>query len=443
MRMYDIIRKKRDGHALSKDEIRHFIQGYTDGSIPDYQASALLMAIFLNGMDHDETLALTDSMMHSGETVELDMIEGIKVDKHSTGGVGDTTTLVLGPMIASCGINVAKMSGRGLGHTGGTIDKLESIPGFRTSLSVEEFLKVVSDCHLAVIGQTKNIAPADKLLYALRDVTATVDQISLIASSIMSKKLAAGANAIVLDVKVGTGAFLKTYEEAVALARLMVELGEGMGRSTRAVISEMSQPLGHAIGNALEVVEAVSVLKGNGPDDLRSLCIQLGADLVMMAGKAEDRVSAQTLLEYQLDSGAALETFRQFVEAQGGDTRFIEDESILPQARYIRDIHPEKAGTISAIQSEEVGIASMILGAGRENLTDAVDHAAGIRILAKIGDAVATGEPIAVFYTNDESRLEEATKRFLEAVTISDSPADRPQLIKAFVSKDGVTAAQA
>lgn len=438
MRIYDIILKKRDRGTLTKEEIDFFIEGVTSGEIHDYQAAALLMAIFLNGMDETETLHLTDAMMHSGDTVDLHAIKGVKVDKHSTGGVGDTTTLVLAPLVASCGAKVAKMSGRGLGHTGGTIDKLESIEGFRTSLSVDEFIQNVQDVHIAVIGQTKNIAPADKKLYALRDVTATVDNISLIASSIMSKKLAAGSDAIVLDVKVGSGAFLKTYEDAVKVASLMVKIGEGMDRRVVAVISEMAQPLGQAIGNAIEVIEAVDVLKGEGPADLRELCLTLGANLIRMAGIEEDSGKARALLEEKIRSGEALEAFRRFIEAQGGDTRFIEEYDRLPGAKHIEEIYPDRVGYIASIQSDEVGIASTLLGAGRENLGDEIDFAAGIYMLAKIGDPVDPEEPMAVFYTNDPSRVTEARRRFLEAIDISEEAVEYPRLIKAVVDKDGV-----
>jgi len=326
--------------------------------------------------------------MHSGDTIDLSNIEGVKVDKHSTGGVGDTTTLILAPLVASLGIKFAKMSGRGLGHTGGTIDKLESIKGFNTSLSTEEFIENVNGINVAVIGQTKNIAPADKKLYSLRDVTATVDNISLIASSIMSKKLAAGSDAIVLDVKVGSGAFVKNYDDAVELATLMVKIGEGMGRRTMAVISEMAQPLGNAIGNAIEVIEAVDVLKNEGPDDLRELCLTLGANLIVMAKKADTFEDARELLKMQLSNGEALKYFEKLIIAQAGDPNFIDNYDYLPKAEYIEEVFSQEEGYIKTIESDDVGIASLMLGAGRENLEDGIDHSAGIYILKKIGDYV-------------------------------------------------------
>ncbi len=438
MRIYDIIMKKRDNEELSQEEIKFFIDGYTDGSIHDYHAAALSMAIFLNKMNERETIDLTDAVMHSGETIDLSNIEGVKVDKHSTGGVGDTTTLILAPLVASLGIKFAKMSGRGLGHTGGTIDKLESIKGFNTSLSTEEFINNVNNINVAVIGQTKNIAPADKKLYSLRDVTATVDNISLIASSIMSKKLAAGSDAIVLDVKVGSGAFVKNYDDAVELATLMVKIGEGMGRRTMAVISEMAQPLGNAIGNAIEVIEAVDVLKNEGPDDLRELCLTLGANLVVMANKADNYEDARELLKEQLSNGEALEYFEKLITAQGGDINFINDYDDLPKAKYIKEIFSLEDGYIETIESDDVGIASLMLGAGRVNIEDDIDHSAGIYILKKIGDYVTTDEPMAVFYTNNESLIEDAEKRFHSAFKYCDSPIDHPQLVKAIVSIDGV-----
>lgn len=438
MRIYDVILKKRNHEELSLEEIQFFIENYTKGEIHDYQAAALIMAIFLNGMNERETIDLTKAMMHSGDVIDLSAIDGVKVDKHSTGGVGDTTTLILAPLVASCGVKVAKMSGRGLGHTGGTIDKLESIEGFKTSLSVERFIENVNTINIAVIGQTKNIAPADKKLYALRDVTATVDNISLIASSIMSKKLAAGSDAIVLDVKVGSGAFVKTYDEAVELATLMVKIGEGMGRKTMAVISEMAQPLGNAIGNAIEVIEAVDILKNKGPEDLRNLCLTLGANLIFMAEKAASYEEAYKLLEAQLANGEALQSFKTFIEGQDGKTDFINNYDLLPKAKFVVEVYPPKAGHIKTIDSDEMGIASMILGAGRENLEDDIDFASGIYLLKKIGDSVQTDEPMAVFYTNDEKSIEEAKERFLGSLHLSDDEVPSPQLIKAIISKDGV-----
>ncbi|MCD6436103.1 MAG: pyrimidine-nucleoside phosphorylase [Clostridiales bacterium] len=438
MRVYDIIMKKRDNNELSKEEIKFFIDEYTNDSIHDYHAAALLMAIFLNKMNERETIDLTEAIMHSGETIDLSNIMGVKVDKHSTGGVGDTTSLVLAPLVASLGIKFAKMSGRGLGHTGGTIDKLESIKGFRTSLSIEEFTNNVNNINVAIIGQTKNIAPADKKLYSLRDVTATVDNLSLIASSIMSKKLAAGSDAIVLDVKVGSGAFVKNYDDAVELASLMVKIGEGMGRRTMAVISEMAQPLGNAIGNAIEVIEAVDILKNNGPGDLRELCLTLGANLVVMAKKANTFEDAYKLLEKQLVNGEALEYFKKFISAQGGEIDFINNYDLLPKASIVKEIYPPKNGYIKTIESDEVGIASLLLGAGRENLEDKIDHGAGIYLIKKIGDYVHTDEPMAIFYTNDENSLSDAENRFYPAFEYCDEEIVHPKLIKAIISKDGI-----
>lgn len=438
MRIYDIILKKRDCKELNKEEIKFFIDNYTSGEIHDYQAAALIMAIFLNGMNEKETIYLTEAMMLSGDVVDLSGIEGVKVDKHSTGGVGDTTTLILVPLVASIGVKFAKMSGRGLGHTGGTIDKLESIEGFKTSLSIERFTKNVKTINAAVIGQTKNIAPADKKLYALRDVTATVDNISLIASSIMSKKLAAGTDAIVLDVKVGSGAFLKTIDEAIALAKLMVKIGEGMNRKTMAVITEMEQPLGNAIGNAIEVIEAVDVLKNSGPNDLRDLCLTLGSNLIQMAGKATSFKEGYEILEKQLENGEALEYFKKFIKGQDGSIDFIDDYSLLPSAKIIENIYPLKEGYVKSINSTEVGISSLILGAGRENIEDEIDHSAGIYILNKIGDFVKKDEPLAVMYTNDKNKIKIAKERFFNSFEIVSEKVKKPQLIKAIVYKDNV-----
>lgn len=438
MRVYDIIEKKRDGGALTTEEIQFFIEGYTRGTIPDYQAAALLMAIYLRGMDDRETVDLTEAMMHSGDVIDLSAIEGTIVDKHSTGGVGDTTTLVLAPLVASLGVPVAKMSGRGLGHTGGTIDKLESIPGFHTELSIEDFIDQVNREKVAVIGQTADIAPADKKLYALRDVTATVSNISLIASSIMSKKLAAGADAIVLDVKVGSGAFLKTFDEAKELAETMVRIGTNMGRETIAVITNMDEPLGRAIGNSLEVIEAVDTLKGHGPADLEELCLTLGANMVYLAGKAEDFDAAHALLAEKIKSGEALATFGRFVKSQGGDDSVTSDLSVLPKAEHEATFTADRDGYIGAIASDEVGISAMILGAGRQNKEDAIDMAAGILLEKKIGDAVKAGDVIARLYTSRPETLDEAKKRLAAAVTIGSEQASHKPLIQAILTKEGI-----
>lgn len=438
MRMYDIIKKKRDGLALTPEEISSFVKGYTDGSIPDYQASALLMAIFLNKMNEAETIALTDAMMHSGDVIDLSPIAGIKVDKHSTGGVGDTTTLVLAPLVAAAGVPTAKMSGRGLGHTGGTIDKLEAIPGFHVELTVEEFMDAVNRHGVAVIGQSKNIAPADKKLYALRDVTATVDNLSLIASSIMSKKLAAGSNGIVLDVKTGSGAFIKTLEGSIELANEMVKIGDGMGRETVAIITDMAQPLGLAIGNSIEVIEAIETLKGNGPKDLHDLCIELGAHMVMVAKVADNYQEARELLQRMIDSGAALKKLEEFIASQGGNPAVVHDYSLFPNCAHTIEVLSSTKGYVSAFDSEEVGVSAMLLGAGRKDMNTPIDLGAGILLAKKIGDSVEVGDVLATFYTNDPSAIEVATNRFLSAISFSDSPVEPPAIIHAIVKKDGV-----
>lgn len=439
MRMYDVIAKKRDGFALTTEEIRFFVNGYTAGEIPDYQVSALLMAIFLNKMNKDETVALTKAVMHSGDQVDLSSIQGIKVDKHSTGGVGDKTTLLLGPLVAACGIPVAKMSGRGLGHTGGTLDKLESISGFKVEISIEDFIRQVNDVGLAVIGQSKNIAPADKKLYGLRDVTATVDNVSLIAASVMSKKLASGSDAIVLDVKVGSGAFVKTVDAAIELGQIMVEIGEGMGRSVIAVVTGMDQPLGFAVGNALEVKEALATLNGAGPQDLRELCLTLGGLMVYLGGgSTTPELGSEQVLD-ALRSGAAIKKFKRFVIAQHGDISQIESPELLPGATIIEPVVSEKSGFVAHIQSDSVGISATILGAGRETLDSVIDHGAGIILAKKVGDAVQKGEVLAYLHTNSDARLEEARQRLLSAYLIQDEDVETPKLIYAVVRQDGVT----
>lgn len=438
MRMYDIITKKRDGHELSTEEINFFVKGITSGDIPDYQASALLMAIFLQKMTNRETVDLTYAMMKSGDVVDLSAIEGIKVDKHSTGGVGDTTTLILGPMVAACGVPVAKMSGRGLGHTGGTLDKLESIEGFSIEVTTEEFIEHVNNHKIAVIGQSKNIAPADKKLYALRDVTATVDNISLIAASVMSKKLAAGSDAIVLDVKMGSGAFVKTFEGAKELSRAMVDIGTSMGRHTIAVITDMEQPLGFAIGNALEVKEAIDTLNGKGPKDLTELCIRLASYMVYLGKGADSIQSARVLVEENLSNGNAFEKFKEFVRIQNGNVAMIEDPSKLPSCDLIKEIPSETEGYISSIKSDDVGIAAMVLGAGRENMDTVLDMGSGIVLTKKVGDFVKKGETIAMMYTNKLDKVEDATNRLIGAYSFSQMPVKAPILIHAVVSKDGI-----
>lgn len=438
MRMYDVIAKKRDGLELSTEEINFFVTGLTKGEIPDYQASALLMAIFLQKMTNRETVDLTYAMMKSGDMVDLSGIQGIKVDKHSTGGVGDTTTLILGPMVAACGVPVAKMSGRGLGHTGGTLDKLESIEGFSIEVSPEDFIDNVNEHKIAVIGQSKNIAPADKKLYALRDVTATVDNISLIAASVMSKKLAAGSDAIVLDVKMGSGAFVKTFDGAIELSKAMVDIGTSMGRNTIGVITDMEQPLGFAIGNALEVKEAIDTLKGVGPADLTELCKRLASYMVFLGEGAKSVSEARVMVEENLKNGNAFEKFKEFVRIQKGNVAVIENPDLLPTCELIVEVKSVEEGFISRIKSDDVGIAAMVLGAGRENMDTVLDMGAGIVLKKKVGDFVKAGDVIATLYTNKADKLEDATKRLLGAYSFSQTEVKAPVLIHAVVKKDGM-----
>ncbi len=433
MLMVDIIRKKRDGGKLSKEEIDHFINGYVKGEIPDYQVSALMMAIYFKGMDDEETGLLTQAMLHSGEVLDLSAINGFKVDKHSTGGVGDKTSLVLTPMVASLGVPVAKMSGRGLGHTGGTIDKLESLPGFSTSITNEQFIKNVNTVGISIMGQTKDLAPADKLLYALRDVTATVDNMSLIASSIMSKKLAAGANGIVLDVKSGSGAFMKTDEDAFELAKKMVAIGKHSNVRTMAVISDMDQPLGCAVGNAMEVKEAIDTLRGEGPEDLVELCLTLGSYMVYFAGCAGSPEEAQEKLSKALSDGSALDKFAQFIAAQGGNRDDVYHPENLPSAKLSKDFTADHDCYVSSIMSEEVGLSSLILGGGRRSKEDVIDLSVGIYLHHKVGDKVSRGEKVATLYGNDEKKLDEAYRRLVNAYGFSDSPVEKNRLIKGIV----------
>ena len=420
MRMYDIIVKKRKGLELSKEEINFFIEGFTKGEIPDYQASALLMAIFFNKMNTNETADLTMAMVNSGDVIDLSSIEGVKVDKHSTGGVGDKTSICLTPLVASIGIPVSKMSGRGLGHTGGTIDKLESFNGFSVELTEREFINNSNKIGIALTGQTGNIAPADKKLYALRDVTGTVDNMSLIASSIMSKKIASGADAIVLDVKVGDGAFMKTPEEAKALANEMVNIGKSVGRKTIGVISDMDQPLGYAIGNALEVKEAIDLLKGNGPKDLLELTLTLGSYMIICANKAESFEEARTLLLENIKNGKGLEKLKEFVEAQGGDSSLVDDVNKLPKARYIEEVKSDKSGIITKINAEAFGLIAMELGAGRETKESDRDLAVGIVLNKKRGEEVKEGDIIAYIHSNDKDNIEKAKNKILSNINISD-----------------------
>ncbi len=433
MRMVDIIIKKQNGKELTTEEIQFFVNGYTDGSIPDYQASALAMAIFFQDMSDRERADLTMAMVNSGETIDLSAIEGIKVDKHSTGGVGDTTTLVLAPLVAALEVPVAKMSGRGLGHTGGTIDKLEAIDGFHVELSKEEFIKLVNRDKVAVIGQSGNLTPADKKLYALRDVTGTVNSIPLIASSIMSKKIAAGADAIVLDVKTGAGAFMKTEEDAAELAKAMVRIGNKVGRQTMAVISDMSQPLGFAIGNALEVKEAIDTLKGEGPEDLHELVLTLGSQMVVLAKKAGTLDEARAKLEEVMKNGKALEKFKAFLKNQGGDSSIVDDPSKLPQAAYHIDVPAKEAGVVSEIVADEIGVAAMLLGAGRATKEDEIDLAVGIMLRKKVGDKVEKGEPLVTLFANREN-VDEVIAKVYDNIRIA-AEAKAPKLIHTLITE--------
>ncbi|WP_424766132.1 pyrimidine-nucleoside phosphorylase [Paenibacillus sp. sgz302251] len=440
MRSVDLIQKKRDGGELSASELTYLIDGYSRGDIPDYQLSAWAMAVFFRGMTPKETAALTLAMANSGDQVDLGPINGIKVDKHSTGGVGDKTTLILAPLVASAGIPVAKMSGRGLGHTGGTIDKLESIEGFRTELSRERFMTQVNDIGLAVIGQSGNLAPADKKLYALRDVTATVESIPLIASSVMSKKIAAGADAIVLDVKTGSGAFMKTLEHSEQLAKAMVEIGTEVGRNTAAVISDMDQPLGFAIGNALEVQESIETLKGNGPEDLTELCLTLGAHMVVLGGKADSVDAAKVLLREQIQSGAALAKFKDFVSAQGGDASIVDHPSRLPQAPFVVEVNATDDGYVNAIQAEQLGLAAMLLGAGRATKDAAIDYAVGITMRKKVGDTVQSGETLAMLHVREQNEAaNEVSERVRQAYTIKNRKPESRPLLLSVVTAEGIT----
>ncbi|KRD99821.1 thymidine phosphorylase [Bacillus sp. Root239] len=402
MRMVDLIEKKRNGHELNKAEIDFIIEGYTKGDLPDYQLSAFAMAIYFQGMTQEERVNLTQAMVESGDQIDLSKIEGIKVDKHSTGGVGDTTTLVLGPLVAAVDVPVAKMSGRGLGHTGGTIDKLEAVPGFHVEITNEEFIRLVNTNKIAVIGQSGDLTPADKKLYALRDVTATVDSIPLIASSIMSKKIAAGADAICLDVKTGNGAFMKKLEDAEELAKAMVEIGKGVGRNTKAIISDMSQPLGFAVGNALEVKEAIDTLKGEGPEDLTELCLTLGSHMVVLAEKASSLDEARAMLQEVIKNGKALESFKTFLSAQGGDASVADDPSKLPDAAHKIEVPAKEDGYILEIVAEKIGVAAMKLGAGRATKESEIDLAVGIMLNKKVGDQVKKGDSLVTIHSNSE-----------------------------------------
>ncbi len=428
MRMYDIIRKKRDGGELTEKEIRWFIENYVSGNIPDYQVSALCMAIYFQGMSVEETTALTFAIRDSGDKLDCSGIEGLRVDKHSTGGVGDKTSLVVAPIVASLGVKVAKMSGRGLGHTGGTVDKLEAIPGFQTNLPIDEFKGIVNRVGIAIVGQNAELAPADKLLYALRDVTATVDSLPLIVSSIMSKKLAADDDCIVLDVKTGSGSFMKTPEKSKELAERMVEIGRRAGKRVRALITDMDTPLGYAIGNSLEVVEAIHTLQGKGPKDLETLCIALAAHILTLAEKGE-YAACEALAKETIASGKALQTFANMVEAQGGNKAWILQPELFPKATYSQTVFAEREGYIAKVDAENYGVASLLLGAGRNTKEDVIDFTAGITLCAKRGDYVKKGDPIAILYSGKESGFAAAKERLLAATTIADTAPEEIPLI--------------
>lgn len=436
MQAYEVIVKKRDGLELTTEEINYFIRGLSTGEIPDYQVSAMTMAIYFRGMTSRELSDWTMAMVNSGATMDLSEISGIKADKHSSGGVGDKTTILLAPWIAACGVPIAKMSGRGLGHTGGTIDKLEAIPGFQTSISKEQFIKNVNEIGVAVAGQTGNLVPADKKLYAIRDVTGTVDSIPLIASSIMSKKIAAGADAIVLDVKVGSGAFMKSVEDAKALAKAMVSIGTSLNRNTVAIISNMNQPLGNAVGNAIEVVEAIEALKGNGPEDLMELMYALGSQMLIVSGKIKTLEEGTVLMQEILKSGAALEKLKEMIRAQGGDANVVEDYTLLPQAGYTMEIPAPETGYILDIMAQEIGLAVKIIGAGREKMDDVLDLSSGVYLKKKVGDYAEKGEPIAILYGNNTEKMQEASLRIQKAYGYSTEKLPVLPMIHAVITKE-------
>lgn len=437
MRMYDIILKKRDGQKLTREEIRFFISGYVNGGIPDYQASALLMAIYFNGMDKEEVGELTLAMVESGDQVDLSSIPGIKVDKHSTGGVGDKTTLIVSSIVASLGVKVAKMSGRGLGHTGGTVDKMESIQGLKTEISSEEFFKIVNEVGACVIGQTGNLVPADKKLYALRDVTGTIESIPLIASSVMSKKIAAGSDCILLDVKTGSGAFMKTTEDSIKLAQALVEIGEHAKRKTIALITDMNRPLGHAIGNALEIQEVVKTLKGDGPEDLLEVSLQLAANMLYLAGKGELE-HCMELAKEGVSSGAAYQKLKEIVKAQGGDVKVIEDENAFTPAAVSYKLNSWEEGYLTQMDTQKCGIASVMLGAGRETKEDSIDPSAGIVFSHCMGDFVKKGEPIATLYASSKEKCEKAAEYLKTALHFGASKNPAMPYVYARITADGV-----
>ena len=438
MRMYDLILKKRNGGILTKEEINYFIKGYTNGTIPDYQVASLLMAIYFQKMNESETAHLTEAMVNSGDVIDLSAIAGIKVDKHSTGGVGDKTTIALAPIIAACGVPVAKMSGRGLGHTGGTLDKLESIPGFNVNMTIDQFINNVNHLKIAVAGQTADLAPADKKIYALRDVTATVDNLSLVASSVMCKKLASGADAIVLDVKAGSGAFMKNVDDAFELAQEMVNIGSNVGRNTIALVTNMNEPLGNAVGNVLEVKEAIETLKGGGPKDFKELCITLASYMLLLAGDVSSIEDGRKKVENVISTGKAFDVFKIFVKEQGGDVNYIENISLLQQSKGIYELKAESAGYINKIQAEEVGLSALLLGAGRETKDSKIDLSVGIVLNKKVGDYVNVGETLAYIHYNDDDKKENAVKKLKSAYLINEINEPKLPLIFGIVTKEGI-----
>lgn len=439
MRMVDLIVKKRQGQALSEAEIAWMIQAYTEGALPDYQMSAMMMAICFAGMNAEETAALTDAMTHSGTVLDVSSVGAQVADKHSTGGVADTTTLAVVPIVASCGVTMGKMSGRGLGHTGGTLDKLEAISGFSVDVAPQRFLALLRENGLAIVGQNEALAPADKKLYALRDVTGTVDSLPLIASSIMSKKLAAGADIIVLDVKVGSGAFMKTPEDAAALAKTMVEIGVHLGKKTAALITDMNQPLGSCIGNALDVREAIEILQGKHQDsDLFAICKRLSAQLIRLGGKAEEEREAESMVLDAIASGRALQKLATMIQAQGGDARVCQDTSRLPSAERIIPVLSQQAGYIAKMDTQSIGTCAQLLGAGREKLGDKIDPAVGIVMKKRVGDFVRTGDVLAEFHVNEQNMLQEAMRRFSAAFAYSKKPVDPPKLVYGLVDEQGL-----
>lgn len=433
MRMVDLIQKKRDGGVLSKEEINFIVSGYTSGDITDYQMSALLMSIYFEDMTDEEITCLTMAMSHSGDVIDLSEIDGIKVDKHSTGGVGDTTTIVLAPLVASVGAAVAKMSGRGLGHTGGTIDKLEAIPGFQVEIPNDDFIRLVNESFVAVTGQSGDLAPADKKIYALRDVTATVDSIPLISSSIMSKKIASGADAIVLDVTTGDGAFMKSLEDAERLAHTMVRIGKLANRQTMAIISDMSQPLGNAIGNANEIVEAIDALKGEGPEDLMEMVYTLGSQMVVLAKKAESLEEARQMLEENIKNGKATDKFKEMIRNQGGDDSIVDHPEKLPQAKYVFEVPAKESGVVSKMVADQIGIAAMMLGAGRRTKEETIDYAVGLYLNKKVGDIVKEGESLVTIYANRED-VEDVKQVLYENIEIGESGKE-PTLIHKVITE--------